>query len=82
LQLLDVSNTQLTEAGCAELAAELAAAAAAAAAAAGRNPGLRVLRIGSSACKLGRRALAAVSRLTSLEQLALQVRLLPGMGNV
>lgn len=73
LQLLDVSSSELTDASCRELATELAAAAAA-----GRHVGLRVLRIGSSACRLGRKALAAIGQLTSLEQLVLQVSFLPG----
>jgi hypothetical protein len=70
--LLDVTNTQLTDTGCLQLAAELAAAAGQkAAGSAGRQ--VRVLHIGSSVCKLGRKALAGLCQLTSLEQLKLQV---------
>lgn len=77
LQVLDVAGAQLTDAGCAELAADMGGAAAAAqahaSAAAGYSSGLRVLRIGTSRHKLGRKALASIGHLTSLQQLTLQV---------
>lgn len=76
LQFLDVTNTELTDAGCIQLAAELAAAAAAPAgpkAAGSAGEGLRVLHVGSSVCKLGRKALAGLCQLTTLQQLKLQV---------
>jgi hypothetical protein len=71
--LLDVTNTQLTDTGCLQLAAELAAAAAGQKAAGSAGRQVRVLHIGSSVCKLGRKALAGLCQLTSLEQLKLQV---------
>jgi hypothetical protein len=76
LQVLDVTNTQLTDAGCMQLAAELAAAALLAAgqrAAGSVGSGLRVLHVGSSVCKLGRKALAGLCQSTSFQQLKLQV---------
>jgi Leucine-rich repeat (LRR) protein len=74
LQMLDVTGTQLTDAGCVELAAEFVAAAAVAAEAG--SGGLRVLHIGSSSHKLGRKAMLAVARLATLQLLTLQVRML------
>jgi hypothetical protein len=98
LRLLDVSNTQLTDAGCLQLAANMEAAAAskgthAAAAGTSRSMqqqqarlsgaasarsavgggGLRVLLVGSASSKLGRKALAGIGRLGTLQQLTLQV---------
>jgi hypothetical protein len=73
LQMLDVTGTQLTDAGCAELSAELLAAASAGAGSS--SGGLRALHIGSCSHKLGRKALLAVTRLTTLQQLTLQVRM-------
>lgn len=76
LQMLDVTGTQLTDAGCAALAADMGAAAAHAhesATVGWYSSGLRVLRVGSSGHKLGRKALASIGHMTSLQHLTLQV---------
>lgn len=85
LQMLNASGTQLSDAGCLQLAADMTAAAAAAAASAScavcssgsdgdsSSWGLRVLTIGSRSSKLGRKALAALGQVTSLQQLTLVV---------
>lgn len=73
LQLLDLTNTQLTDSGCIQLAKQFAPGAAAAAGQCALGPGLRVLLAGSSSVKLGKQALAAVVRISSLQRLTLQV---------
>jgi hypothetical protein len=84
LRVLDLSSTHLTDAGCQQLARQLAPAAAAEAATASQHggvvpasSGLTQLVIGSSSssrAKLGKQGLAQVARISSLQQLTLQVR--------
>ena len=72
LRMLDVTNAKLTEAGVVELVGELVEAAAGGASRSSEC-GLQALHVGGMAGKLGRKALTNLSRLTSLQQLTLQV---------
>jgi hypothetical protein len=86
LRNLDLSNTHVTDAGCQQLARQLAGTVTAARGSrqgyvvVAAHAGLAKLVIGSSSssrAKLGKQGLAAVARISSLQQLTLQVSVQP-----